>query len=80
MLSDGDERTLSSVDILSWKIQEKVWDFYNNLGETKVNSKIIIETNLIKNLTVDVKGSINFPNIVSNSFIKFDKLEVGGFE
>ena len=45
-----------------------------------MNAKILIETNLIKNLTVDVKGQIIFPSIVSSNIIKFDKIEVGGFE
>ena len=80
IFNDGDERSLSSYDILNWKIIDKEWDFYNSIGETKINSWIIIETSLIKNITVDIKGSIHFPNIVSNHFIKFDKLEVGGFD
>ena len=80
MFNDGDDKSLSSFDILNWKIQDKEWEFYNHIGETKINSKVIIETNLIKNISIDVKGSITFPTIISNPFIKFDKLEVGGFD
>ena len=59
--SDGDEYSLSNLDILNWKIEEKEWEYLGQLGETDTNAVITIETNLIQNISIEAKGQIIFP-------------------
>ena len=53
---DNDDNSISFLDILTWKINEKEWDYMGTVGDTDTNALITIETNIIKNLTITAKG------------------------
>lgn len=77
---DGDEFTLSNLDILTWKIEEKEWEYLGNIGATDTNALITIETNLIQNITMEAIGQIILPRIVEQEMLAFKKTEVGSVE
>ena len=78
--STWNDFTLSSLDILMWKIEEKEWEYLGNIGATDTNAVVTIQTNLIQNISMEAKGQIILPKIMDSDILHFKKTEVGSIQ
>jgi len=60
-----------------YKDKQKQWERLASMGKTEIDSYVTMETNVIQNITVQVKAFLRKPEITSEEEIDFGIVQIG---